>query len=91
MSYKIIEKSIAELSKGEPDLSYVRGMLETVLEFMDKPAEDKAPAGAPLLTALQQKPATAAIHLDNSEGALLDGIAKANLDNIKHLAEKSTG
>ncbi len=37
MNTNILTKCINELQKDSPDLSYLRGMLETLLEMQDKP------------------------------------------------------
>lgn len=42
MNTKILQKCIDALSTTEPDLSYIRGMLETLLELTEKPLENKA-------------------------------------------------
>lgn len=37
MNYKILNKVLDELNKEAPDISYLRGMVETLLSLEDKP------------------------------------------------------
>lgn len=38
MNYKILNKVLDELNKEAPDISYLRGMIETLLSLEDKPS-----------------------------------------------------
>ncbi len=42
MNIEIIKKANIELSKEKPDLSYVRGMLETLISLEEKPERIKS-------------------------------------------------
>lgn len=44
MNTSILKKCIAELQKGNPDLSYLRGMLETLLEMQGEGSLEKTTA-----------------------------------------------
>jgi hypothetical protein len=39
MNYKILNKVLEELKKDKPDLSYIRGMVETLLSFDNQGAD----------------------------------------------------
>ncbi len=46
MNTKILSKCVEELNKPEPNLSYIKGMLETVIEMSDnQPISSYAPLG----------------------------------------------
>lgn len=76
MIYSILEKCLAELSKENADLSYIRGMIEVLLALQDKPKpeEPKAPVVKPTNT---NDPA--------DEAAILDAKARAAIETVKQL------
>lgn len=91
MNNSILKKCLDELQKDNPRKDYVIGMLETLIELQapqpihataERPfIVDKTVSGIPTInTDLQQK----------DEGNILDAKAKARVDTIRELAEKST-
>ena len=46
MNYKILNKVLDELNKEAPDISYLRGMIETLLSLEDKPLTLPGSGGA---------------------------------------------
>lgn len=87
MNTNILNKCIEELKKDEPDLSYLRGMLETLMELQGSSARtitttiqsnDKRFAGVSFVA----EPVT-------DEAQILDAQAKAAIENVKKLAEKN--
>lgn len=79
---KTIQKVLSELKAEKPDLSYIRGLLEGLV---DEEVFVSAVSPSVNIPALRVAPTNT---LD--EGGVLDGVAKANLNNIKRLAEESS-
>lgn len=85
MTRKLIQKIIGELSKDNPKLDYVRGILETVLESLP---EEKVQT--PIIGNLSHVPVINTPASVNAEVAALDAFAKGSLETIKALAQSST-
>lgn len=71
---KIIKKVLEELNKDKPDISYIRGLLEAVVE--DQPLIVKG--DFPVITPIHQE----------DEASLLDSQAKAALATVKSLNQE---
>lgn len=90
MNTKILQKILDELSKETPDISYVKGILQTLLDLADegsKTVTNKVAIGMNNPVALdkdsnQEKPK------NSDEGSMMDTIAKAKVAQIKRLAEQ---
>lgn len=85
MNTKILTKVLEELNKDKPDISYVKGMIETLVSL-----EEVTTVGSTIIHAntIPSNRAIADVSLD--EAAILDAQAKASLETIKALSEKST-
>ncbi len=75
MNRKIVQKVIDELSKPTPDISYVRGILETVLETLPSDQTSSAQAIKPTVSVPQAKTAPS-IDVPVVGGPLFDDINK---------------
>lgn len=87
MPTNILQKALDELGKESPDISYVKGMLETIIEL-----QDKATNADQLNAQLRIKSAQATTTQSNEhvdEGALLDARAKAAIESVRKLTDKS--
>ncbi len=89
MNTKLLKKCIDELNKPEPNIDYLRGMLETLYEMQDFPDIKDATLqviGAPQKvvrnTPVNAEVSTPFIKNDMSESEILDAEAKARLKNI---------
>lgn len=86
MNRKQIQKVIDELGKDKPDLSYIKGILETIIEGLDEPQKGYPRVQVPYTPNYQQPPF--AIPTGPymgpvlNEGTQLDLAAKAKLGNI---------
>lgn len=83
MNHSVLQKCVDELSKDNPKLDYVRGMLETLLS-MSEPNVVTFTSTTPL-------PVLGAIttaHAVSDEGSILDAKARASLETIKALSEQ---
>ena len=81
MIYTILEKCLAELNKDEVDSSYIKGMLETLLAMQEPMVKMKQPFSP------EQKASRPEAMKDDA--AILDQHARASIETIKALAEKS--
>ena len=72
---EIIAKAVEELKEKEPNISYVRGMLETLLAMNTVPMTPVMTPPKPLVTV--------------SIPQMIDGIPTPNIDKIKDVAAKS--
>lgn len=96
MQNSILKKCLEELGKEPPKLDYVRGMLETLIEFNSPQIKDedyKFKAGvftahsSPIsISAIKEPEPVAAV----SEGDFLDAQARTSLAKTMELAKKST-
>ena len=84
---KTIKKVLDELAKDKPDLSYIRGMLEVLMDE-DEPK--------PIMGGIVNMPAPMIRKLPDSintqnvdEGAMLDTRARESLKTIKEIANES--
>lgn len=94
MNTSVIQKCITELQKESPDLSYLRGMLETLLEMQDKPyslgtAANVYPTKYEAITASSFPPTGKLVTADSPEGmaveaalAGLTGMPQPNLGSL---------
>lgn len=91
MNQKIIRKCLAELESDNPDLSYVRGMLEVLAteeELMPFPLAGIN--GEVINNTRRQFPtANVAPAAMPDEGSMLDRMAAAQMGQVKILAEAS--
>lgn len=84
MQTKIIQKALDELKSEKPDLSYVRGMLETLVEMQELPQiVDRDKQAVVLLNSGTSATYTAPVPMD--EGGMLDAKAKAALSTMPPL------
>lgn len=88
-----LRKCLGELEKPEPNISYVRGMLETLIEMNDS----NKPARETIEQAAKNLPNTigtlrAASHFEetSNEGAILEARARAAVESIKAMSEASS-
>lgn len=84
MNTKILQKCLDELNKEKPDISYVKGMLETLADLSG------GSAGASL--ASYYRPAVVSnlsTPADMDEGGILDATARASIETIQILTDKS--
>ncbi len=97
---KILNKVLEELKKDKADLSYIRGMVETLLEMdgQQKPAPTFT-YNPPIIMPGQNTPAgpniypnitSTAISPKIDEAAVMDAQARASLATVKALADAST-
>lgn len=83
MNYKTISKCLGELEKPQPDISYVRGMLETLLDLGDHSSvAERSVVSREVAGSIPAGPA-------HDEGSALDAKARASLDTIKTMAAES--
>lgn len=87
MNRKILNKIILELDKPEPNISYIRGILETV---MDNLPED--PIRVPLNEYKISSPNTELnetnkLNSNISEASILEAKARAALDTVKMMSK----
>lgn len=75
MHQKILKKILVELNKEKPDISYLKGMIEAVV--------DDEPVVAPPSPTIKS---TEVKDIPKDEGGVLDEIAKARLAGIKDVA-----
>ncbi len=80
MNTNILNKCIEELKKDTPDLSYLRGMLETLMEMQNEPLVTKVYKDLITPTAYKTTPVPAT-NLD--EAAILDARARQAIEAIK--------
>lgn len=82
MNNTILRKCINELSAEKPRLDYLRGMLETLVEMQpDRPGAAFAIPPAMIRAPIKEdKP---------DDAAILDSKARAAIETVKALAEKS--
>lgn len=86
MNTNILKKCLEELSKDEPKLDYVRGMLETLIEMSEslkKCACDGEMKGNVIhtMSACHDEPHNS----ERDEASILEAGVKANLETIKNL------
>lgn len=88
MNTKILQKILDELknAKDEVRLDYVIGMLETLIEIDGEGTILPVPRYVPIFP-VEDIPKT---NEPTDEGAILDAKARANVQNIRALAEKGT-
>lgn len=89
MNSKILQKCLDELNKEESDISYIKGMIETLIDInwplVSAPATVLPPTGfapgssTPIQSLIDPDPIV----------AMADAAARASLETIKGLAEKS--
>ena len=81
MNKRVLQKIIDNLNSEKPDLSYIRGILETLIEGLpdDIKFEYKGPA-------IVVPPGKIVLPGDD-EGAQLDMVAKAKLAKVKALTK----
>lgn len=77
MNRKTLQKAIDELSKTDPSLDYVRGMLETLIETI--PEDKQSVVNAIVLPSLEV----------NDEAKALDYMARAKIESVKLLSDES--
>jgi len=86
MNTSILSKCLEELTKENPRLDYVRGMLETFIDIMNGPAwEPRTTASAAPKFVAAPMPS----QHSTDEAELLDAKARASLASIKALAAQS--
>ncbi len=80
---KTLLKVLAELQKDTPDLSYIRGLLEVLVDN-DEPMERSSVAERPAVNGkvVGSTPTAPA----DPEAAILDGMAAAKLANVKSMS-----
>lgn len=83
----ILKKCLEELSKPEPKIDYIRGMLETLVEVQE-PEAAAMTLGVPL--PMPKVVPAAPVSADLDEGELLDNKARAMLPGVKAMAAQST-
>lgn len=90
MNNSILRKVIDELSKEQPNLDYIRGMLETLAEMQEpEPVGSRLTAGRVALNHEMVGP-TPSSPADLDEGELLDAKARAMMPGVAAMAAKST-
>lgn len=67
MNIPILQKCVDELAKSEPDLSYVRGMLETIIAMNPQGGKPVVGNGLPTLKGTGLLGSDPNIHLANAE------------------------
>ena len=82
MNRKLLQKVIDELLKDKPDLSYIRGIVETMLESL--PDENKIdPIIKSLCDGIKPIFPLSEVTSSHDEGSMLDTQAKAMMDKMK--------
>jgi len=96
MNRKTIQKVIDELQKEKPDLSYIRGILETLMETLEAPTGTTYTAPIyvpPYNTVNNTAPNVIYEKVDSTnladEGAVMDAEAAARMASIKKMADDS--
>ncbi len=89
MNRKILQKVLDELAKEKPDLSYIRGMLETLLEGLPNEKTPESKDIAPILYNTIGVPFTPSNVTVLSESQILENETKAKLESIKATVNKS--
>lgn len=87
MKTSILQKALDELSKEEPRIDYVRGMLETLIAMDEKPLVFTGKEVKVQNTAI---PGEVKPKEEQDQGEILTAQAKARLSTVRELAEKST-
>ncbi len=84
MNKKTLNKVLVELKKDTPDLSYIRGLLEVLVDSDDEPMERSSVAERPAVNGkvVGSTPTAPA----DPEAAILDGMAAAKLAEIKRMS-----
>ncbi len=83
MIYSILSRCIEELSKENPKLDYIRGMLEVLAE-QEKPKEITNAEAFKINGELMK---TIPPIISKDEGSILDGMAKAAMKNMPKIEE----
>ena len=95
MNTNILSKCIEELKKEKPDLSYLRGMLETLVtvqdamkvpEFLTHPSLHKTA----MTVANEMKTPVRVNGEANDEASVLDAKARAAIDIVKSMGGQDT-
>ncbi len=77
MQRKTLQKVIDELGKDSPNIAYIKGILETVMDTLP----EEMPSSSVI---------TIGRRTDDPQAEMLDGIAKARVDMIKNSADIQT-
>lgn len=86
MKISILQKILKELQTEDPNIDYVRGMLETLIEMDDKGAIIPMPPYVPIFPSNESKPSNG----PTDEGDILDAKAKGRVASVREMAEKGT-
>lgn len=94
MNKKILQKVVDELGKETPDLSYIRGILETLMETFEIPVVTPTyfppiPYPNPLIPPYFISDGSTGVVNTDDPGAILDAEARAKIAKVKEMAEKS--
>lgn len=86
MIQSILQKCLDNLNAATPDLSYIRGMIEVLLAMQETPLMNSStvehlPVKEKVVGSIPTSPA--------DEASVLDAKARAALETIKSLAQKS--
>lgn len=84
---KTIKKVLDELVKDKPDLSYIRGMLEVLIDEGDERSVEKFLPGYEFHVE-KYRPSQSVDEKVLDEGSMLDSMAKASLATVKSLSEQ---
>lgn len=85
MNITILKKCSDELSKDEPKLDYVRGMLETLIEMDESKDKYIVADGEGKLRVTTPQKEIKKVEESQDEASLLDAKARASLEAIKKL------
>lgn len=92
MNSSILQKCLEELKAEEPDISYVRGMLETLIAVDAGSSSDKTNFGMPKIISYPV-PTAVSPNISQSktepmdEAAILDARARAAIETVKSLTQ----
>lgn len=84
----LLEKCVEELKADKPDLSYIRGILETLIAMSETEYNKSDTAKTTLKSTAEDFKKFAQNIGTSDEGALLDAKARASLEAVKALSEK---
>ncbi len=85
---RTLQKVLDELKKDKPDISYVRGMLEVLVEDETIVTAPSFPSSASITSPSAVMPVLATVKLDGDAG-VLDSMAHASIERVKAISAVS--
>ena len=88
MSNTILKKCLTELNEKEPRLDYIKGAIETLIELQET-RPDSLVAERPALIGGGVGSIPAQVARQDDEAAILDGMARAKLEEVKRMSNNN--